>query len=167
MDLTIRTLEPTDREACRELWRELTQHHRDLYANPGIGGADPGNHFDEYLKHPKFAIAWVAEEAGAVVGLTGLLVDGEEAEIEPVVVRSGHRDRGIGRRLIDHAVAEARRRGIRSVCIRPVARNALAIGRFHDAGFRLLGRIEMFMPLGPSEQEWTPGISIHGREFGS
>jgi len=111
-------------------------------------------------------LAWVAEEAGFVVGLTGLLVDGEEAEIEPVVVRAGHRDRGIGRRLIDHAIAEARRRELRSVSIRPVARNALAIGRFHEAGFRLLGHLEMFMPLEPSEQEWTPGIAIHGRDFG-
>ena len=166
MDLTIRAFEPRDLEACRELWCELTRHHREIYSNPGIGGADPGIHFDKYLKHPKFAIAWVAEEAGSVVGLTGLLVDGEEAEIEPVVVRAGHRARGVGRRLIDHAIAEARRRELRSVSIRPVARNALAIGRFHEAGFRLLGHIEMFMPLEPSEQEWMPGMSIHGREFG-
>ncbi|MHC4341536.1 MAG: GNAT family N-acetyltransferase [Planctomycetota bacterium] len=166
MDLTIRGYEPRDLEACRELWSELTQYHRDIYSNAGIGGADPGSHFDTYLEHPKFAVAWVAVESGSVVGLTGLQVDCEEAEIEPVVVRTGHRDRGIGRRLIDHAIAEARRRNLRSVSIRPVARNALAIGRFHDAGFRLLGHIEMFMPLQTSEQAWKPGISIHGKDFG-
>ncbi|MHC4136705.1 MAG: GNAT family N-acetyltransferase [Planctomycetota bacterium] len=163
--MEIRPYRPADLEACRELWRALTQHHRDIYDDQSIGGADPGIHFDKYLAHPKLVGAWVAEEAGAVVGLTGLLGDGDEAEIEPVVVSAAHRARGIGRGLIERMLAEARARRARSVSIRPVARNALAIRRFHAAGFRTLGHIEMFQKLGPSEQAWKPDIDLHGREF--
>ena len=163
--MEIRPYRPADREACRELWRELTQHHRDIYDDQTIGGADAGVHFDKYLAHPKFAGAWVAEEAGAVVGLTGLLGDEDETEIEPVVVSAARRARGIGRRLIERMLDEARTRGAKSVSIRPVARNALAIRRFHEAGFRTLGHIEMFQKLDPSPQEWQPGIDLHGHEF--
>lgn len=164
--MKIRPYRPADADACRELWRELTRHHRDLYDDPGIGGADPGVHFDEYLKHPKFAGAWVAEEGGEVVGLTGLLAEGAEAEIEPVVVSAAHRARGIGRRLIERMLDEARARGAKSVGIRPVARNALAIRRFHAAGFRTLGHIEMFQRLDPaSDEAWKPGLDLHGLGF--
>ncbi len=164
--MEIRPYRPADRDACRALWRELTQHHRDLYGDPSIGGADPGVHFDEYLEHPKFAGAWVAEEGGEVVGLTGLLRDGTEAEIEPVVVSAAHRARGVGRRLIERMLEEARARGARSVSIRPVARNALAIRRFHAAGFRTLGHIEMFLQLDPDpEPGWRSGLDLHGLEF--
>lgn len=165
--MEIRPYRPADLEACRELWRELTQHHRDIYDDQSIGGADPGGHFDEYLAHPKFAGAWVAEEAGAVVGLTGLLGDGAEMEIEPVVVSAARRAQGIGRRLLERMLDEARARGARSVSIRPVARNASAIRHFHEAGFRTLGHIEMFRKLDPSPgQGWKTGLDLHGREFG-
>ena len=163
--MEIRPYRPADRDACRGLWRELTQHHRDIYADQTIGGADPGVYFDKYLAHPKFAGAWVAEEAGAVIGLTGLQGGGDETEIEPVVVSAAHRARGVGRRLIERMLDEARTRGAKSVSIRPVARNALAIRCFHAAGFRTLGHIEMFQKLDSSAQEWKPGPDLHGHEF--
>jgi GNAT superfamily N-acetyltransferase len=165
--MEIRPYRPADRNACRGLWRELTQHHRDIYEDQTIGGADPGAHFDAYLKRPRFVGAWVAEEAGTVIGLTGLLGEGDETEIEPVVVSAAHRARGVGRGLIERMLEEARARGARSVSIRPVARNALAIRRFHAAGFRTLGHIEMLQELDPSDREWRPGPELHGHEFRS
>ena len=165
MDSTIREYEPGDLDACRDLWRQLTEHHRDIYANPGIGGPDPGVHFDAYLENPKLTGPWVAERDGVVVGLTGLLLGNGEAEIEPVVVDAVHRAQGIGRSLLNRALDEARRRGVKSVSIRPVARNASAIRHFFEAGFTLLGHLDMFQTLEPSTQEWQPGIEIHGHEF--
>ena len=38
----IRGYEARDLEACRALWVELTVWHREIYGNPGIGGAEPG-----------------------------------------------------------------------------------------------------------------------------
>ena len=163
--MEIRPYRDEDRAACRELWRDLTQHHRDLYDDQGIGGDDPGIYFDKYLDDSKLQGAWVAEESGEIIGLTGLLKDEKGLEIEPVVVRTGHRDCGIGRRLVEHMLDEARERGATSVSIRPVARNAPAIRRFHEAGFRTLGHLEMFVTLDDRERDWKPGLDLHGLDF--
>ncbi|MHC4957816.1 MAG: GNAT family N-acetyltransferase [Planctomycetota bacterium] len=161
--IAIRAYRPDDLESCRELWRELTQRHRDIYGNQGIGGDDPGAYFDAtYLKDPKLAGAWVAERDGAVVGLTGMLVDGDEAEVEPVVVSAAHRSAGIGGRLIEHVIEDAKARGLGSIKIRPVARNAEAIRCFFRHGFDVLGHVEMFQKLKPSDQEWVGAIDLHG-----
>jgi GNAT superfamily N-acetyltransferase len=166
VELTIRPYADADLEACRSLWRELTQHHRDLYDDQGIGGDDPGTHFDGYLANSKLESAWVAETDGRVVGLTGLLRDGDEGEVEPVIVAATVRGQGIGRRLLDHVVDVARERGLRSISIRPVARNALALHAFRQAGFRLLGHVELFLPLGSAPRDWKQGIELHGEPFG-
>jgi GNAT superfamily N-acetyltransferase len=142
-DLTIRPYEPRDLEVCRGLWRELTQRHRDIYDDQKIGGDDPGTHFDTYLSRADLGGAWVAERERAVVGLTGLLVDGDEAQVEPVVVTAALRSQGIGRRLIDRMIEEA----------------------FHEAGFRTLGHLDMFMHLGDDDRSFKPGITVHGRDF--
>ncbi len=42
--MDVRAYQREDYEACRELWRELTERHRDIYGDPTIGGAIPGAH---------------------------------------------------------------------------------------------------------------------------
>ena len=138
----------------------------DIYEDPTIGGDDPGAYFDQYLDKPSLAGLWVAEASTAVVAMAGLLVDGKEAEIEPVIVRVGNRSQGIGTQLILRLVEEARARGVRSLSIKPVARNAEAIRCFYQAGFTKLGHIEMFMDLMPKKDvEWKSGIVIHHNEL--
>ena len=66
----------SDYSACRSLWVELTEHHRQIYEDPTIGGEDPGVGFDDYLATPGRVSSWVAEAAGSAVGLTGLLDHG-------------------------------------------------------------------------------------------
>jgi GNAT superfamily N-acetyltransferase len=166
-DITIRAYAPADLDACRGLWRELTQRHRDIYDDQTIGGEDPGPYFDEtHLRDPRRCATWLAELDGAVVGMYSLLhVEGEdEAEIDPVVVRTELRSQGIGTKLLAHGIAEARSRGARTLSIRPVARNVEAIELYHEVGFRLLGHLDMFMELTPG-RPWTPGVTIHGKEF--
>lgn len=165
MNLTIREYRPDDLEACRHLWRELTQRHRDIYGDRKIGGDDPGRLFDEYLENPALAGPWVVEWDGAVVALGGLLVEGAEAEVEPVVVLTRCRSRGIGTRFIDFLIEEARRRGVRSLSVRPVARNAEAMACFRRAGFTTLGHVEMFQSLVPGHRKWRRGITLHGQEY--
>jgi GNAT superfamily N-acetyltransferase len=163
MNVVVRAYRPTDYEACRALWAELTQRHRDVYEDPTIGGDDPGRGFDQYLARPDLAGMWVAEVEGQVAGLAGLLGGGEEAEVEPVVVAAPHRSQGIGRLLVERAVEEARVRGVRFLGVRPVARNVEAISFFVEQGFRLLGYVDLFQDLAPaSAREWKDGITIHG-----
>lgn len=157
----------TDRDACRSLWVELTEHHRRLYDDPTIGGDDPGSYFtDTYLGLPNRAASWVAVVDGEVVGLTGLLDHGSEGEVEPMVVAARARGRGIGNRLAEAAVAESRRRGHDHVSIRPVYRNVESIRAFHAMGFETLGGfVDLTMDLRPRRHTWHEGAALHGLTF--
>lgn len=167
MDVTIREYQNTDFESCKQLWRELTQRHRDIYFDQSIGGDDPGAAFDGYLKKTNLAGVWVVGQDGLVLGMAGLLVDGNDAEIEPIVIRSESRSQGIGTLLIGKLKAEAKEHGIVYLSIRPVARNIEAIQCFHRAGFSLLGHIDMFLDLTDEsgQEEWKEGVTIHGNAF--
>jgi GNAT superfamily N-acetyltransferase len=165
-NVAIRDYAPSDYSACRLLWVELTEHHRRIYEDPAIGGYDPGVGFDDYLATPQRVCSWIAESAGAVVGLTGLFDHGSSGEVEPVVVTDGLRDRGVGRLLIERVVTEAVVRGYEYLAIRPVARNVSAIQRFYDAGFRTLGgHVDLTMDLANRRHRWLEGVVLHDLDF--
>ena len=167
MTVEIREYEPSDLEACRGLWSELNQKHRDIYDDQQIGGEDPGKQFDRYVERADLVGPWVAVADGQVVGLSGLLHEGKDGEVEPVIVSETFRSQGIGGRLIEHVKEAAARRGVRMLSIRPVARNAEAVACFHKAGFSLLGHLELFVELEPlPDRQWKKGIEIHQKEFG-
>lgn len=166
MTLTVRQYAPSDLEACRSLWSELTQRHRDIYDDQTIGGDEPGLAFDSHLQKPDLAGTWIAEQGEKVVAFASLLADGGEGEIDPIVVRPDLRAQGIGTVLLHLVIDEAKRRGIGSLSIRPVARNVEAMALYHELGFRTLGHIDMFMELGAgSARTWKHGIEIHGRDY--
>jgi GNAT superfamily N-acetyltransferase len=161
---SIREYHPADREACRQLWVDLTQHHRDIYGTDAIGGEIPGDLFDEHLSAVGPGNIWVADEGGEVVGMTGLIVDGTDGEVEPMIVAPAHRGSGIGRALLEHVVTVARGRGLRTLSARPVGRNSGAIATFHDAGFDVLGHIELMLDIA-GDRIWNEGETLAGREF--
>ncbi len=166
MDVSVRDYHPGDYGAGRRLWAELTEHHRRIYGDPSIGGADPGSGFDDYLDLRGRLTSWVAEVEGDVVGLTGLLDHGPSAEVEPVVVTDAWRHQGVGEALIQKVVTEARRRGYEYLAIRPVARNITAIQSFYQVGFRTLGgHIDLTMDLRQRRHPWLEGAELHGLEF--
>ncbi len=165
-NLKIRNYTPEDLEACRKLWVQLTEWHRQIYNSPGIGGADPGHYFDEHLDRVGPEHIWVAELAGQVVGMVGLILTPGEAELEPIAVSESYRDSGIGRRLAEAAINAARAQGVHQLKVRPAARNEAAIQFFHAMGFDILGQIELFMDLSPAEgQVWRQGERLAGRNF--
>jgi len=84
----------------------------------------------------------------------------EEAEIEPLIVSKAYRGKGIGKRLIERVVSEARKMGVRYLSIKPVARNVNTIRWLHKQGFKNLGHIELFISF--SEYAWKPGPEIMG-----
>jgi ribosomal protein S18 acetylase RimI-like enzyme len=144
----------------------MTQRHRDIYGDPSIGGEDPGLEFDRHLAQVGPDLVWVAEADDGIVGFVSLIHEGEEAEIEPIIVKSGVRSAGIGRQLLEHAVEQARELGVLCLSVKPVARNEEAVGFFHDAGFRTLGHIQLFMWLGDSfPGQWKKGPELFGKPF--
>lgn len=165
MDLEIRPYETGDYDACRALWVELTERHRTIYNAPSIGGDDPGAGWDELLANPAFHGAWVGVVDDAPAALMGLLLDGREGELEPLIVTERLRGRGIGRQMVEHLAEEAKRRGLTYLNVKAVARNAAAMQAYHRYGFQTLGMIEMFIDLQDEPGEWVDGIEIHGLRF--
>ncbi len=163
----IRRYRKTDLKECRSLWADLTRRHRELYADPTIGGSDPGRFFDRHLARLGPERIWVAEQDGAVVGLVGLMLAGDDAEVEPLVVRPDCRGKGVGLALLKYVTGQARKLKVRFLGIRPVARNREAIALFHRAGFRKLGQIEMFTVLsGDSRRGFNRRVELFGHRFG-
>lgn len=174
MNITIRDYETKDYDICRSLWVELTQHHRNIYEDPSIGGNDPGRGFDRYLENPQRHGTWVAEIDGQVVAFAGLLshshteegAEGIQGEVEPVVVSQPYRDKGIGTRLVEYAVEQAREQKVHFLYIRPVARNERAISLYVRLGFTTLGAVDLLQDLSSSyDRKWKPRINILDNEL--
>ena len=164
--MSVRDYKPSDLDRCRSLWAEMTQHHRDIYDDPSIGGDNPGLEFDKHLSRVGPERIWVATSGKDIVGLVSLIQDDEQAEVEPIVVSTQHRGRGIGQELLNHAIEEARRLGVLCLSVKPVARNEEAISFFYDTGFKALGHIQLFMWLGPSSPgHWRQGQELFGKSF--
>ncbi|GAA4678446.1 GNAT family N-acetyltransferase [Phytohabitans rumicis] len=168
MAVTIRSYRPGDHSAGRRLWVELAERHRALYEDPGYGGADPGAAFEDYLTRLDLSGMWVADHGeDGVVGLVGLIMKGRAGEIEPVVVTEARRGQGIGRALLEHVAAEARRRGLTYLTISPESRNVDAIRSLHAAGYDVLSAVQLTLDLGRREHEWRDGIDMHELRFKS
>ncbi|UCG85462.1 MAG: GNAT family N-acetyltransferase [Gemmatimonadota bacterium] len=164
--MVIRDYRSSDLGRCRALWAEMTLHHREIYGDPSIGGDDPELGFDDHLARVGPELIWVADSGSGVVGFVSLIYEGQEAEIEPIVVAAESRSTGIGHQLVKHAVEQARKLGVLCLSVKPVARNEDAIAFFHDAGFRTLGHLQLFMWLGQSfPGQWRSGPELFGREF--
>ena len=162
----VRNYRRADLAACRLLWVELTEWHRQIYGSPEIGGADPARKFDEHLERVGAKRIWLATIDGEVVGMVGVIQTEDEIELEPIVVSEQWRGRGIGRQLAERVVAEARADGMGQLLARPVARNAAAIRFFHDLGFDALGQLELVLDFRPApDQVWRPGATIADRDL--
>ncbi len=164
--MVIRGYQSSDLDACKVLWAQMTERHREIYDDPSIGGEDPGSEFDGHLAQVGQDLIWVAESDDEVVGFVSLIHQGEEAEIEPIVVKSEIRSTGVGHQLVEHAVEQARELGVLCLSVKPVARNEEAISFFYDAGFRTLGHIQLFKWLGDSfPGQWKEGPELYGKSF--
>ncbi|MBX6354443.1 MAG: GNAT family N-acetyltransferase [Micromonosporaceae bacterium] len=162
----VRPYRPTDHGACRRLWVELTEHHRELYDDPSFGGADPGAEFEEYLTRIDLSGVWVADHAeDGVVGLVGLLLKGRAGEVQPVVVAARHRGQGIARALLAHVAEQAQRRGLKYLTITPASRNVSAIQCLHAAGYQVLSGVELTLDLGRRNNRWRDGLNLHDLRF--
>lgn len=162
----VRPYKPGDLGACRALWVELTQKHRELYDDPDLGGTDPGRRFDDHLGAVGPEIRWVAEVDQRVVGLAGLMPRGEEAELEPLVVAQGRHGQGIGRLLVGAVREGARRAHHRFLVVRPDALNVTALQCFHGLGFDNLGQADLLLDLHlGTDRAWRAQETIAGRRF--
>jgi ribosomal protein S18 acetylase RimI-like enzyme len=167
-NILIREYRDSDYAACRALWVEMAEYHADIYEDTSIARDRTGSGFDEYMGRVERCGTWVAEVDGQVAGVAGLLWSREmlEGEIEPVIVTSYLRNNGIGSKLLRYVVAEAKKRKMHFLRIRPVARNARAISLYVRLGFELLGYVDLFQNLMPERgRKWKSGIEVLGHKL--
>jgi GNAT superfamily N-acetyltransferase len=163
---SVRPYRPADHRACRSLWAELTEYHRDLYDDPTLGGPDPGAGFEEYMTRLDLTGLWVADHReDGVVGLVGLLLKGRAGEVEPVIVTQRRRGQGIGTALLNHVAQEARRRGLTRLTVSPLSRNEMGLRCLHAAGYRVLLSVTLTLDLDARGHEWLDGLDLHGLRF--
>ncbi len=82
------------------------------------------------------ALEWVADLAGVPVGSVVLTPDGKgEAKLTKLFVDASYRGRGIGRRLLLHAVAEGRARGLQRLHLETRAAYREAVRLYEATGW--------------------------------
>ena len=164
--VTVRSYRPSDHSAGRRLWAELTNQHNRMYGEPDDDG---GAGFEEYLTRLDLGGLWVADHADdGVIGLVGMVLRGRAGVVEPVVVTVSHRHKGIGRRLLRHVAAEAKRRNMTALTISPESRNVDAIRSLHAAGYDVVSSIELTLDLDRAPHEWQrDSLELHELQFRS
>lgn len=163
--IKIRSYHAKDLEACRTLWKELTEWHREIYHDSSIGGDQPGFFFDKHLATVGAEQLWVAERDSSVIGLVGLESRDNELFVEPLVVASDHRGNGFGSKLLEKAIFEAKQQGAKSLSVRPVARNHRVIQFLFKQGFQTLGHIQLFIDF--TSSTWKKGPELYSCNFKS
>jgi N-acetylglutamate synthase-like GNAT family acetyltransferase len=155
-------------EDGRNLWVELTQHHRDLYDDQSIGGDNPGLYFDKHLEKVGKDNIFFAKFDGQIVGLVGLQPLEQEGcyEVEPVVVLKEYRGKGVGGFMLEEIQIIAKARGVKYLSIKPELKNKKVVEFYYNSGFKTIGEIELFIDLQDnSTSSFDDKIDIFGMEF--
>lgn len=99
----------------------------------------------------------VARDGERVVGYAGLCAYPDEAFVQTMAVAPTHRGRGLGARLLEDLLAEAERRGLRSVLLEVRADNPAAQRLYERHGFRRTGVRRGYYPGGVDAWVMTRG----------
>lgn len=95
--------------------------------------ADPSEEF--ILSYIQQSHTFVAEKAGAIVGVLVLQPQGQMAEIRNVAVDAPHQGQGIGRKLVEFAVAWAREQSIKQLIVCTGNSSLPALSLYQRCGF--------------------------------
>jgi len=96
--------------------------------------------FRDALEHPSVYFGCARSDAGEVLGYVVAWFVADEGEIANLAVAPEGWGRGIGRALLDAALAEATQRGIESVYLEVRDSNARARRLYQSSGFEEVGR---------------------------
>lgn len=155
-DLQIRTATPADAAAIERITQEeFAPASIDARIERMIGGTPwhvikAARVRQELESGPDLCA--VAVLAGAVVGYVTTTIDpvASRGTIANLAVSAAAQGRGLGRRLIDWALAQFRARGLRQAKIETLEPNAVGRHLYPSLGFReVVRQIHYVMPLDP------------------
>jgi ribosomal protein S18 acetylase RimI-like enzyme len=133
----IRPADASDADAVRVLARAAYERWIARF------GREPSPMRDDYSRRIADGQVWVLDQAGETVGLI-VLKDDPEAEalrIPNIAVAPAAQGRGHGRRLLDFAEQEAKRRGYREMRLFVNALMSENIAFYQHLGFVEIGRV--------------------------
>lgn len=134
-EFRLRPASNADSEAVRRLVFAILVEHG-LEPDPSSTDADLDDLESSYLR-PGGLFDVAVDASGAVVGTIGLFpLGGGRCELRKMYVAAAHRGRGLGRRLMRHALDRARTLGFRHVELETSTRLEAALYLYESAGFR-------------------------------
>jgi len=147
LDFKLREFSIKDLEECVVFFRQMVEHHREIYEDNTI----PYN--DEYLRKKLQRTAdnyikVVAEKDKRIVGLLTIDIKGTTCQLDEILVDKDMRGKGIGTALAEFLKKTAVERGCDEIQVSFAARNLRALNFYYeDVGLNCLGMIQIFMPL--------------------
>jgi ribosomal protein S18 acetylase RimI-like enzyme len=130
----LRRLAGPDAADWRALRQEALDHHPEALGDSH--DAWSGLTLEAYAEKLERGCVFGAFDGGALVGCVALdLTGAARGEVTGVYVRESHRRRGIARRLLACAMAEARRRGLSRLSLQVAEESRAARGLYAALGF--------------------------------
>jgi GNAT superfamily N-acetyltransferase len=158
MTFEIREATNADGEAVRDVVSSVLAEYGLAY-DPDTTEADLAD-LDSAYSQRGGVFRVVTAGDGAVVGCGGLHpVSRDEIELRKMYLLPGVRGRGIGRRLLEDLLSEARRRGFARVVLETASVLREAISLYRRAGFEPIGSGD---PSGRCDQAFA--LSLSSRE---
>src|SRR5579859_2696012 len=140
MEMSIRPLQPADRDALEAFLRRIPEGDRTFFKEPVddpavlAGWLQPGDGQGLHAGEGR----WLATAEDTIVGYVAVVaLHGWSSHVGEIrlIVDPAHRGRGAGRMLAEHAVLAAFRSGLSKLVVEVVATQAFTIAMFGALGF--------------------------------
>jgi len=141
-----RSMSDKDVNECVSLYRQMVDHHREVYRDDTIPYADDSLK-KKLQRTDENYVKMVAEEKGRIIGLLTIEIKDRTCELDEILVTEDKRCAGIGRAFVDYTKKIALERACTELKVSYAARNVRALKFYHKMGLNCLGMIELFMPL--------------------
>jgi len=146
-DFKLREFSLNDLEECVMLYRQMVDHHREIYEDENIPYNDEEMRKKLQRTDPNY-IKIVAEKDNRIIGLLTIDIKGRTCELDEILVTADLRGKGIGTALSEYLKKTADERGCGEIQVSFAARNLDALNFYHkEVGLNCLGMIQIFMPL--------------------
>ena len=84
----------------------------------------------------------------SIIGYSGIFILAQDSDIQTLAVAEDQRGRGVGRQLLDAAIASAASAGARSMTLEVRADNHAAVTLYESHGFATISRRSSYYPDG-------------------
>ncbi len=128
-----RELFPHDRWSAEQFWAELAQPTRTY---------------------------WIARDASGVIGYAGLFALPPDGDVQTIAVAGRAQGHGVGRRLLERLLDQARDLGCSSVLLEVRAGNVAALRLYESCGFAQISVRRRYYPDGEDALilQWQAGL---------